>query len=440
MRKIPAFIFLFTLLVAPFLAPAPSRAQNIGEIRNQLENINRERQKIDEEIAEYQRQLQAIGAEKQTLQTALGALDLSRSQTQAQISSIQKKISAANLQLNELAFEIKDTETSIALDRATLGESIRSMHMMSESSIIEQLLSVEDFADAWVVADQRAALNGALRTHAVTLAQAKEDLSAQQESVNVTKTGLARNNDDLVSQRIALDINRQEKQSLLTETQASEAAYQSLLAKKQQERAAVEQELSALEESLRVAIDPSSVPSAGSGVLSWPIDSPLVTQGYGLTAFARSGAYGYDASGKPKPHTGIDFGVPTGTPVRAALSGTVRGWGNTDAVKGCYSFGKWILIDHANGLSTAYLHLSHIAVEKGDEVKTGEVIGNSGNTGYSTGPHLHFGVYAKQGVEMMNLGAWYTQNGQTPTTACAKGGAIIPVAPKEAYLDPTDYL
>jgi murein DD-endopeptidase MepM/ murein hydrolase activator NlpD len=415
-------------------------AQDTGAIRDQIREINKEREEIDKEIAKYQAQLQALSQEKQTLQGAIGTLDVSRSQTQAQISSIQKKISSANLRLEELSLEMHETENVIALDRQALGQSLRTMHAASDTSLIEQLISANDLADAWVAADNLSALNDALRAHTVALTKAKENLAVQKNSVVSTKTDLSRSNQELVGQKQALDVNRQEKAALLSETQASEAAYQQLIAAKNAQRASMEQELSNLEESLRVAVDPSSIPSAGSGVLSYPIDGSPVTQGYGLTPFARGGAYGYDASGKPKPHTGIDFGVPVGTPVKAALSGTVRGWGNTDAIKGCYSFGKWILIDHANGLSSVYLHLSNITVSKGQEVSTGDIIGNSGNSGYSTGPHLHFGLYVQQAVEMMNLGSWYTQNGQTATTACAKGGAIIPVAPKDAYLDPMDYL
>jgi len=433
------FAALFLIVLVSSVS-VPAFAQDAGDIRDQIREINREREEIDAEIAKYQEQLKALSAEKQTLQSAIGTLDVSRSQTQAQINSIQKKISAANLRLNELSLEIRDTEGVIELQRAALRESLRTMHAQGDTSLIEQLVNSQDLADAWIAADNLSALNSALRAHTISLTEAKEALQNQQDSVVATKSDLSKSNADLSTQKAVLDINRQEKASLLSETQASEAAYQQLLATKQAQRAEMEQELSSLEESLRVTLDPSLIAEAGAGVLSYPVDNQLITQGYGLTPFARGGAYGYDASGKPKPHNGIDFGIPTGTPVKAALSGTVRGWGNTDAIKGCYSFGKWILIDHANGLSTVYLHLSNISVKKGQSVSTGDVIGNSGNTGYSTGPHLHFGVYAQQGVEMMNLGTWYTQNGRTATTACAKGGAIIPVASPDAYLNPMDYL
>ena len=82
----------------------------------------------------------------------------------------------------------------------------------------------------------------------------------------------------------------------------------------------------------------------------------------------------------------------------------IVGTGNTDEPRGCYSYGKWILIKHENGLSTLYAHLSLIKVNAGETVNTGDIIGYSGNTGYSTGPHLHLTVYATQGVKIVRLG------------------------------------
>ena len=80
--------------------------------------------------------------------------------------------------------------------------------------------------------------------------------------------------------------------------------------------------------------------------------------------------------------------------MQAALSGTVVGSGNMDTAGGgrCRAYGKWVMIKHANGLSTLYAHLSLIAVTTGQELLTGQVLGYSGNTGATTGPHLHFEV------------------------------------------------
>jgi len=111
----------------------------------------------------------------------------------------------------------------------------------------------------------------------------------------------------------------------------------------------------------------------------------------------------------------------------------VKAVGNTDKVRGCYSYGKYVLVKHNNGLSTLYAHLSFIKVNKGDTVITGDTVGYSGNTGYSTGPHLHFAVYASQGVRIVRYGDYVKGK-----TNC--GNAYIPVAPLNAYLNPLDYL
>lgn len=90
--------------------------------------------------------------------------------------------------------------------------------------------------------------------------------------------------------------------------------------------------------------------------------------------------------GVPSFHTGIDIAVPEGTPVRAAAAGTVTfaGWHE--------GFGVLVVIDHGNGYESFYAHLSKLLVGAGQSVSAGDVIALSGNTGLSTGPHLHFEV------------------------------------------------
>jgi murein DD-endopeptidase MepM/ murein hydrolase activator NlpD len=116
------------------------------------------------------------------------------------------------------------------------------------------------------------------------------------------------------------------------------------------------------------------------------------------------------------------------------LGGTVVGTGNTDLKAGCYSFGRWIMIKHNNGLSTIYGHLSLIKVSIGQTVSTGDVIGLSGYSGYvyppgPAGAHLHLGVYATAGVEIKQF---------IQSRGCKQ--VIVPIADTKAYLDPMLYL
>jgi murein DD-endopeptidase MepM/ murein hydrolase activator NlpD len=165
--------------------------------------------------------------------------------------------------------------------------------------------------------------------------------------------------------------------------------------------------------------DITQIPTARNGILQWPLSDVFITQQFGKTVDSTR----LYASGS---HDGVDFRATTGTPVKAALSGTVIEV-NHGAVQYC-QYGKWVLVRHGNGLTTLYAHLSTINVTKGESVTTGKVVGYSGNTGYATGPHLHFTVYASSDV---SLKQYTCKSGYTVT---------IPIAPVNAYLNPLSYL
>jgi murein DD-endopeptidase MepM/ murein hydrolase activator NlpD len=92
-------------------------------------------------------------------------------------------------------------------------------------------------------------------------------------------------------------------------------------------------------------------------------------------------------TGVRQHHNGLDMAAPQGTPIRAAMAGTVATTGYSNV------YGNYVIINHGNGYQTLYGHLSKIAAKKGQWVNQGAPIGNVGSTGMSTGPHLHFTVY-----------------------------------------------
>lgn len=98
----------------------------------------------------------------------------------------------------------------------------------------------------------------------------------------------------------------------------------------------------------------------------------------------------HPTSGKYKLHNGVDFGCPVGTRIVAAASGRVTTKINSGGISAGY--GKYIEIDHGNGFISLYGHLSSFSVANGSNVQAGSEIAKSGNTGTSTGPHLHYGV------------------------------------------------
>jgi murein DD-endopeptidase MepM/ murein hydrolase activator NlpD len=445
------FVLLATFSFLGGLVPDYALAQTEDQIKTQIEEHARMIQQIEKDIAAAEQQRAVLSGQAQTLNTTIKGLDITRSQTSSQINLTQTKISSTNLKLEELSYTIEDTEQLIALGKRTLEKSFRTMAEAGEVTLVEQLFSADDLTAAWTAIDDATALNSALRESAENLFEAKEALTVQKVDVDAKKNDLTTLATDLSTQKKSLDVQKSEKDKLLAQTKNQESGYQNLITKKRAERALFEQALSTLQNSLK-AVGQAEIPTVQTGVLAWPYSASFaescvgkagalgntrcITQYFGNTAFATANAQIYNGAG----HNAIDIGMPSGTPVLAALSGTVVGTGNTDTVPGCFSFGKWVAIKHPNGLATSYSHLSSINVSAGQSVSTGQTIGLSGMTGFATGPHLHFSVYASTGLQIMDLGAWRKQQGQPTGTGCTAGGAIMPVAHPSAYLNPMSYL
>jgi len=449
-----SFLLLPLIFIALALHPFALHADTISDIQAQIDDVNSQKAALDAQIAEYQKQLDALGTQHQTLQSSISSLSTSQAQLQAKIKSTQKSIDAANLKLTQLGSLIGDTQSSIDLEKQAVAASLRDIASADDVPLVATIFSADSLATAWATVDADNQLASMLQGHTHSLAEAKDELSNEQSSVAAQHDQLASLGSSLTTQNKQLTVTKQTKQTLLSQTQSQESQYQSLIAQKKAQEASFEQTLQNLQSQL-TPVAAGAAPHPGTGVLTWPASAAFmahcpsiasalnpkndfcVTQFFGNTPFATANAQIYNGMG----HDGIDIGMPIGTPVLAALGGTVLGTGNTDQYvdsKGrqCYSFGKWVMVQHPNGLATLYAHLSSIEATKGQTVTTGQELGLSGMTGYATGPHLHFGVYVASGVQIMDLGKFRGSGG----TPCTDAGAILPVAPNNAYLNPMSYL
>ena len=420
------FLVIFAIVIAGFLTVNNVDASLVDQLKDRISDRNTKIQELEKEIAQYQDDLEEVGEEKQTLTSEVKTLDISRQKISTDIKLTQNRIDSTNYQIEELSLDIDDKEKNISKNTEVIAETIRTMNEIESDSLIEIVLSNKDLSGFLNQIETLQQFQSKMRDDVKRLTGLKEELVGTKTQTQTKKEELADFKGDLSDQKYVLDINRKDKNTLLSITKNKESNYQNLLDEKVEARKAFERELLDLESQLKIEIDTSKIAKAGKGVLSWPLDKVHITQYFGNTKFAKSG--GYNGSG----HNGMDFRASQGTKVKAALTGVVTAVGNTDAVSGCYSYGKFLLIKHNNGLTTLYAHMSFISVKKGDTVITGDTVGYSGNTGYSTGPHLHFTVYASQGVQIVRYGDYKSK------TNCAD--ANIPVAPLNAYLNPIDYL
>lgn len=426
MLRVACYMSLFLLFVSTTTFVSANEA---SELRERIKNTQNQIESINREIAQYEKELQKVGAEKSTLQSALNELTVTRKKLLADISLTQKEIERTTYTIQELENEIGESERRIERNNTILAQAIRDMRTADDSSFVETVLASESISNLWVEIDQLEQLQSTINLQLVELRETKEALEEQHTNERTERDNLTAFKNNLSGQQKVVEENAQQKNQLLEVTKNKEAEYQALLAQKQTARKQFESDLQEYESQLEYVLDPSRLPKEGSGALLWPVSDPLITQGFGLTDFARSGSYGYDKNGNPNPHRGLDFRASVGTPLLAAAGGTVRDAFDMDKIPGCYSYGKWILIDHDNGLSTLYAHLSVMNVSAGEYVRAGQIIGYAGQSGFATGPHLHFTVFDRDAVKV-DYFAW--------SNGCK--GAKIAYAPYEAYLNPLSYL
>jgi murein DD-endopeptidase MepM/ murein hydrolase activator NlpD len=395
------------------------------EIKQKIDTRSEEIKKLEAEIKQYEGELDTTSKQARTLENTIKTYDLSIKKFATDINLTGRRIDEKTATLEELAAEISLKETSMERTKRALSLLIKQLDAAEATTLLEAMLSHDTLGEFWDKADGMQRLEGALRDELGDLRLIREQLANVKGKEEGEHTKLVTLKRDLDGKKIAVEETKQEKKGLLNVTKNKEQNYKTLLDEKRAQKEAFEREMFALEAALKLAVDPSRLPDPGTSALVWPLDKVIITQYFGDTSFSKTNPQLYGGKG----HNGIDFGAPHGTPIKAALAAVVEATGNTDAVPGCYSYGKWVLLRHGNGLSTLYAHLSSINVTDGQSVATGDIIGYSGNTGYSTGPHLHFGLYATQGVRVMKF---------EKSINCKN--AVIPIADFKAYLNPLAYL
>lgn len=429
-RLFVAFLLGVFLPPSLFLVPEPAAAQSeIQRLQNQITERNSRLSAIEAEIAAFEAELQQVGAEKDSLNRAIAQLETERKKVNAEIARTENLIASTDLEINKLSLEISRTEKDIDLTRAAIAEIIRAEYKSSNESLVELLLNHEQLSEFWNSLEAHESLRTSMANKVAELSL-YEKILAEKKGDSLEKRGeLSELQNEFVNRNSVLVNNRAEQNELLAATRSEEAEYQRLLEQRRQAREQILNEIRNFEAELQFILDPTTIPVKGTAVFNWPVQNVIITQFFGGTEFARQNMSAY---GGRAYHPGVDFGAPRGTAIYAPLSGTVRATGNTDIVPGCLSWGKWTLIDHPNGLSTLYAHQDVIGVTPGQRVSTGEIIGYIGNTGFSTGPHLHFTVYVTEGVSVRKFNEIKT------VTSC--GPASTPIAAIEAYIDPMLYL
>jgi murein DD-endopeptidase MepM/ murein hydrolase activator NlpD len=422
-RKVLNISILLFILTGIFTGMVMvTQAETVDQIQDKIDTANKNRAALEKEIAKYQDQLKTISSQAVTLQTTIKSLDVSTSKITTEVKLVENSIDKTAYTIQDTGLEIKNKEKQIYMGNLAIIEDLKMINELDNHSVWEMLLSNENMSSFWTDMEDVIRVQAKIGDQVNSVKNIKANLEKAKFSLEQKKKELEAYTQELSDKKQVLQSTKKEKSTLLTATKSTEANYQKILKDKLALKEALDQEINSFESQLKMIIDPKSFPPAGKGILTWPLASVYITQYFGKTS--DSGRLYVSGT-----HNGVDFRASIGTPVKSAGKGVVEGVGDTDTVCPGASYGKWVFIRYDNGLASVYGHFSVVSVKAGTRVETGDIVGYSGNTGYSTGPHLHMGLYAGQGVKISAL----------KSTVC-KGTYTIPVADLKAYLDPLVYL
>ncbi len=352
------------------------------DLTNQLSNIQ---QQLTNEANKKSEAEKTIG----TVYEQLHAIQIELDTATAELKQVQADRIRLDQDITKTEAELKAAQERLQSREKVFYKRVRDIYINGRLSYLDVVVGSKDFSD-----------------FANRMEMLKRILQADMELINTIKT----EREEIASKKAKLEADRakvlelekvaQEKQTIINQKKAerqavleramndrdtADRAYNELMASSASITAMLQQRAAERAAAAAAASQGGGGGGAtttttwvqGTGQLAAPVNAPI-TSDFGWRI--------HPIYGTSRLHAGTDFGVDEGTPVHAADGGVVveAGW-----ISG---YGYTVIIDHGNGMSTLYAHNSDVAVSPGQTVSKGQVVSYSGNTGGSTGPHLHFEV------------------------------------------------
>lgn len=357
-----------------------------------------------QDVEAAKKKASSMEEEKKKVEAALKDLEGLKSSAATYVRELDNNLEGLNRELEELDSQITGKEAEIATTQTELEEAkqvengqyeamklrIKYMYERGNTSMIDMLLQSEDMVQLMNRAeyirkiseydkrmmDEYIATKEAIAAHEAALEEEREQLLGLQDKTKAKQTSV----ETLLKQKNK-ELKNFESQIQTAEGQISE--YEEDIKAQENKVKQLEAEIKRKEEEARKAAEAAgkkyNTTSLGNIKFIWPCPSSgRITSSFGGRSSPTEGA--------SSNHQGIDIGASTGSAIVAAASGTV--------VISTYSYsaGNYIMLNHGGGVYTVYMHCSQLLVSEGQQVSQGQTIAKVGSTGYSTGPHLHFGI------------------------------------------------
>jgi len=354
----------------PLLPPSPWLAQtnaSVEQLRQQREEIEQQRQRLE-------RQRNEIKQQENAAQDRLEGLEDQIKTTAAEVSRNEQQLQQAEERLKALQKELAQAEDKFQQQQSATVARLQFLQRQQGSqgwAVLLQSQNINEFLE------RRSQLRRVYQSDRAFLEQLKAtaaDIDRRRSAVEQQKNEIALITQQLLARKAEFEDQAEVQEGLVQrlnqDRQALEAAESQLERDSNNLASLIRQRLNAAAGRGRLVI-------RGTGIFSLPSAGSL-TSGFGYRV--------HPILGYRRFHAGVDFGAPHGSPIHAADRGSVifSGWYG--------GYGRSVVIDHGNSITTLYAHTSRVYVREGQTVERGEAIAAVGSTGLSTGPHLHFEV------------------------------------------------
>lgn len=376
------------LVLAAFIfstAPVVHGA-TVTESQKQLENVNGS-------IDSNKDKLDEIKESSKETQEQLKALDSEASALAGKLAATNDQLTAVNAELGAVQSELSQSEKKLEEQNEMFESRVVALYTTGNVSYMEVLFGASSFSDMvsrleWVTAIMEYDKNliSEMKAEKQKIETKRAELESKKKSAEVLKAEAGTKYGEL-EQKAA------EKQKLMSSLEKDKSYYEMLIAAEEKEAANIKARIQALQSQ-----------NSGSGTGGSSSSSSGTSSITGGKSFSITSPYGWrihPITGVSKFHKGIDIAAPSGTAIYSLKSGTVMYTGY-DA----NGYGYYVMVDHGDIISL-YAHNSSIVVTAGQQVKSGQLICYSGNTGGSTGPHLHFEVRLAGSGETINPESYY---------------------------------
>ena len=387
-RKANPVIALILAVVLAFGAlPVSASAASSKEIQKQIDGLKSKKAELQKEIDAIQRDYDANFSEMEALVAEKNAIDQEMTLISSKIEATNEEIAAYGQLIADTQDELDDAQKELRELSEAHRERVRVMEEEGDLTYWEVLFAANSFTDLLDRLNMIEEINAADRRRIEQMRIAADIVTATQMNLNNEKAALEDVRVQLAADEQALAEKSGQFYDLLYQLEQKAEEFEILLAESEILQEELMVEIAAKEKDLKEAKYDEYLAKLALQGDNPPSNATWITPVSGYRLTSAFGMRKHPVLKVTRMHNGIDMACAQGTPIYATRAGTVT---RTSYQAG--GAGNYVSINHLDGFSSIYMHMTHYVVSQGQSVSQGQLIGYVGNTGISTGPHLHFGI------------------------------------------------